>query len=260
MNIDFHTHGKLAKALPFDEEYPKWIFGECSKNPNLDAVCLTEHFNTTSFEEFYHYIYENSEKDGDCLIFQRARIFPGMEIDVKEEAHILVLGKFEDIIEINRKLENHKTKETFLPFDNLMKLLAGYELIIGAAHPFRGPGSIPKLSKSQLSHFDFIDLNGKDAALGGQENIDKVMEFALSINKPVLCGSDTHQALQYGINYSIFHEEFNTFKQLKEEIEKNNFKLEISDTIKEQVRQATMFKAALKKIHALGGNYTEVLN
>ena len=28
MYIDFHTHGKLAKRLPFSTAYTDWLFGE----------------------------------------------------------------------------------------------------------------------------------------------------------------------------------------------------------------------------------------
>ena len=55
MKIDFHTHGKLAKKLPFSKEYTDWLFGEAQKT-GLDALCLTEHFNTLGFQEIYRYI------------------------------------------------------------------------------------------------------------------------------------------------------------------------------------------------------------
>ena len=45
MYIDFHTHGKLAKKLPFSKEYTDWLLRE-AKEAGLDAICLTEHFNT----------------------------------------------------------------------------------------------------------------------------------------------------------------------------------------------------------------------
>lgn len=258
MNIDFHTHGKLAKALPFNEKYPEWMFEEC-KSTDLDAICLTEHFNTKSFKDFYNFVYKNSEKDGDCLIFNGLKIFPGMEIDILEGAHILVLGKFEDIMEINEKLEHNKTKETFLIFDDLMKLLDNYDLIIGAAHPFRSNGAIPTLRKEQLEKFDFVDLNGKDTALEGEKNIELIKDFASAISRPILCGSDTHQAFQYGSVYNEFENDVTTFFNLREEIKNERYKIKISDTIKEKVKSATLLKMALKKIHALGGNYIEIL-
>ena len=40
MYLDFHTHGKLAKKLPFSQEYTHWLFGE-ARSAGLDALCLT---------------------------------------------------------------------------------------------------------------------------------------------------------------------------------------------------------------------------
>ena len=64
MKIDFHTHGKLAKKLPFSEEYTNWLFQEASK-AGLDAICLTEHFNTWGFDEIYQYIANHFEQEQD---------------------------------------------------------------------------------------------------------------------------------------------------------------------------------------------------
>lgn len=258
MNIDFHSHVKLAKSLPVNEKYLQWMFEECKKT-SLDSICLTEHFNTKAFQDLYELIYDNSEKDGDCLIFNGLKIFPGMEVDILEGAHILVLGKFEDIIDLNEKLEDHKTKETFLTFDDLMDLLEPYDLIIGGAHPFRSNGAIPSLTKDQLEKLDFIDLNGKDTALEGKKNIEKIEAFARKISKPILCGSDTHQAFQYEAVYNEFENDVNTFEDLREEIENGRYKLKISATIEDQVKSATLLKKALKAIHALGGDYIDVL-
>ena len=52
MYMDFHTHGKLAKRLPFSTVYTDWLFGE-AKGAGLDALCLTEHFNTLGFDQVY---------------------------------------------------------------------------------------------------------------------------------------------------------------------------------------------------------------
>ena len=55
MYMDFHTHGKLAKRLPFSTVYTDWLFGE-AKGAGLDALCLTEHFNTLGFDQVYGYL------------------------------------------------------------------------------------------------------------------------------------------------------------------------------------------------------------
>ena len=40
MKLDFHTHGKLAKRLPFSTVYTDWLFGE-AKNAGLDPDKLS---------------------------------------------------------------------------------------------------------------------------------------------------------------------------------------------------------------------------
>ena len=66
MRLDFHTHGKLAKKLPFSTAYTDWLFGE-ARRAGLDALCLTEHFNTLQFADVYGYIASVSRRIGDTL-------------------------------------------------------------------------------------------------------------------------------------------------------------------------------------------------
>ena len=78
MYIDFHTHGKLAKKLPFSTVYTDWLFGE-ARRAGLDALCLTEHFNTLQFDELYGYLMSVCDRQGDTLVTgDGLRIFAGM--------------------------------------------------------------------------------------------------------------------------------------------------------------------------------------
>ena len=105
MRLDFHTHGKLAKKLPFSTTYTDWLFGE-ARRAGLDALCLTEHFNTLQFADVYGYIASVSRRTGDALELENGlKIFPGMETDVAEGGHILSVGPLEAILELNRRLE-----------------------------------------------------------------------------------------------------------------------------------------------------------
>lgn len=258
MNIDFHTHRKLAKNLPFSNLYTDWLI-EVAKKTSLDAICLTEHFNTIEFDKLYNYIKNNSEKDGDSLIFNDFRIFPGMEIDIKEKGHILVLGSIEEILELNQELSPNKKVSDFLPFSDLLKILKNYNLILGAAHPFRPGGNIPNLKENEIKEFDFLDLNGKDMANNKDYAINNTRKLSNTYNIPVVAGSDTHQALQYGCTWTNFEEDINTFSKLKREIELENYKIQVSQSINSQVKSAGLLKKALKEIHSLGGDYVQIL-
>lgn len=145
MRLDFHTHGKLAKKLPFSTAYTDWLFSE-ARRAGLDALCLTEHFNTLQFDELYGYLSAISRRTEDVLELPNGlRIFPGMETDVAEGGHILSIGPLEAVLELNRRLEPYKQKGQFLPFAQLMRLFEEYPVLVGCGHPFRSPGHVPEL-------------------------------------------------------------------------------------------------------------------
>ena len=259
MKLDFHTHGKLAKRLPFSTQYTDWLFGE-AKEAGLDALCLTEHFNTLQFDEIYGYILKKSRREGDTLVLENGlRIFPGMETDIAEGGHVLTLGRAEDILELNRRLALYKTPGRFLPFEKLMDLFREYDVLVGAGHPFRAGGHIPELPEEQLSRFDFLDLNGKDVAEDRERTERLTYGLGEKLGKPVIGGSDTHQAVQYGCICTDFEEEAATLPELYRQMKAGTYRILISDQAHFQVKTAGILKRALKEIHALGGDYVGVL-
>lgn len=258
MYLDFHTHGKLAKYLPFSKEYTNWLLEE-AKKAGLDGICLTEHFNTQQFKEVYQYIYDISEKEGDCLVVKGLKIFPGMETDIAEGGHVLCIGPMDAILELNEKLEPYKEKGHFLPFGKLMELYSEYPVLVGAGHPFCDGGNIPFLSEDLLKKFDFIDLNGKDVAVNREKTEKATYELAGKLGIPVAAGSDTHQAVQYGCIKTNFEREFSTIVKLAEELQNNRFSIEIHSEAEYKVKTAALLKKCLKQIHALGGDYVETL-
>ena len=259
MRIDFHTHGKLAKRLPFSTEYTDWLFDE-AKAAGLDGLCLTEHFNTLQFDELYRYLLQISTREGDTLVLKNGlRIFPGMETDIAEGGHILSLGSAETILELNRRLSEHKQKGQFLPFEQLRDLFDEYDVLVGAAHPYREGGNIPKLPPAQLKRLDFLDLNGKDVA-EDRERAERLTHFLGNrLQKPVVSGSDTHQAVQYGCIWTDFSASITTLSELRRQMCAGTYRIAVSAQAAFQVRTAGILKRALKEIHALGGDYVGVL-
>lgn len=259
MYIDFHTHGKLAKKLPFSKIYTNWLLEE-AKNGGLDAICVTEHFNTLQFDEMYQYIVDSCKRDGDSLLASNGlRIFTGMETDIAEGGHVLCIGKPEEILELNHKLEPYKEKKYFLPFEKLMNLFSEYAVIVGAGHPYREGGHIPELPMEQLKRFHFLDLNGKDIAIKPKETEEKVLALGECLGIPVVSGSDTHQAVQYGCVRTCMEKEVNMVKELYQEMLAGNYKICTSEYAAFQVKAAGLLKKALKEIHAAGGDYVSVL-
>ena len=259
MRLDFHTHGKLAKKLPFSTAYTDWLFSE-ARRAGLDALCLTEHFNTLQFDELYGYLSAISRRTEDVLELPNGlRIFPGMETDVAEGGHILSIGPLEAVLELNRRLEPYKQKGQFLPFARLMRLFEEYPVLVGCGHPFRSPGHVPELPEEQLRRLGFLDLNGKDLALDRARTEELTYALAQRLNTPVVSGSDTHQAVQYGCVTTVFERECRSISALKAEMDAGRYEIVLSDTAAAQVRTACLLKRSLKEIHALGGDYVSIL-
>lgn len=258
MNLDFHTHGKLAKYLPFSEEYTDWLLKE-AKNSGLDAICLTEHYNTQEFDRLYRYISKRGVLQKDTYIIDGLKIFPGMETDIQEGGHVLSIGPMEAILELNHRLEFYKAKGKAMEASKLMELFSEYPVLVGAAHPFRDEGHIPELPANILNHFDFIDMNGKDIALDRDRTLKLTKAFGIMINRPVVAGSDTHQSVQYGSIKTCFEKDFSSFKELKMEMDAGRYTISIHPEAELKVKTAALLKRSLKEIHALGGDYVSVL-
>ncbi|MBP3544311.1 MAG: hypothetical protein J6J86_08800, partial [Lachnospiraceae bacterium] len=197
---------------------------------------------------------------GDTLITRDGlRIFSGMETDIAEGGHILSIGTPENILELNALLEPYKEKGKFLPFNKLMDLFEQYPVIVGAAHPYREGGHIPDLPLEQLKRLHFLDLNGKDVASDRKYFEEKTDELAKMLNIPMISGSDTHQAVQYGCICTHIFNAANTVEKLYEQMKQNNYEITVASNADFQVKTAGLLKKALKEIHALGGDYVSVL-
>ncbi len=258
MYVDFHTHGKLAKYLPFSVPYTNWLLTQ-ARQSGLDAICLTEHFNTQQFDLLYRCIATHGTPQGDCYVWDGLKVFPGMETDIAEGGHILSLGPMEAILELNQSLEPYKAKGHFLPFEKLMDLFDQYPVLVGGGHPFREGGYIPQLPPEQLARLDFLDLNGKDIAQDRARTEARTYTLGQQLQRPVVAGSDTHQAVQYGCIRTHFEADFDTFAQLKEEMDGGRYTICVHDEAAFKVSTATLLKRALKEIHALGGDYVSIL-
>ncbi|MDU4694224.1 MAG: PHP domain-containing protein [Paenibacillus sp.] len=251
MRIDLHTHAKLSKATDFSPAYYKEMIAEAKAN-GLHALALTEHFNTRNFHE----VYENLDRlypfNGEYYEADSLRIFPGMEVDIRETGHILLIGRKEHILEVRHALDNYTKKSSFIPFNELMTLAENYPLLKIGAHPFRVSTPLHHLEPEQLRRLDAFDLNAKDMyEYGNEVNHANVERFAAELGKPVTAGSDTHQCLQYGSLYNELHHPCDSVAELKQAILSGAYELRVADSLPLQVKASVMLKKLLKRLAQL---------
>ncbi|MEF7438914.1 PHP domain-containing protein [Paenibacillus lautus] len=248
MKIDLHTHAKLSKASDFSKHYYEEMIREALDN-GLDALALTEHFNTRHFDEVYRQLDSMFPYNGEYYDAGGLKIFPGMEVDIRETGHILLIGRKEVILEIRRRLDGYTEKGAFIPFDDLMDLAEAFPLLKIGAHPFRESTPLHHLTRSQLSRLDAFDLNAKDMyQYGSEANQDQVQRFAAALGKPVTAGSDTHQCLQFGSVYNELQMPCESADELKSAIMQGAYRLHVSDCLPIKVKASVMLKKLMKEI------------
>ncbi|WP_334074071.1 PHP domain-containing protein [Paenibacillus sp. A14] len=251
MRIDLHTHAKLSKATDFSPAYYEEMIREAVAN-GLDALALTEHFNTRHFFE----VYENMDRmypyNGEYYEAGSLKIFPGMEVDIRETGHILLIGRKEHILEARQQLEPYTEKGGFIPFADLLTLAEAHPLLKIGAHPFRESTPLHHLDRSDLQRLDAFDLNAKDMyEYGCEPNREHVERFAAELGKPVTAGSDTHQCLQYGSVYNELRQPCHSVADLKQAISSGAYDIHVADSLPLQVKASVMLKKLLKRLAQL---------
>lgn len=248
MNFDFHTHGKLSKKVEFSLDYFKNMV-EAAKANGLDGFALTEHFNTRNFFDVYNILDEVYPYEHGYYLVDNVKVFPGMEVDIQEVGHILIVADRTTIREIRTLLDPYSSKGNFIKFAQLFELVAPFEILIMGAHPYRKSTPLYNLDPILLNKLDAFDLNGKDLySMGIEENSHLVYQFAKKLNKPVVGGSDTHHQLQYGCILNKLKKDCNTVSDLKDVILSGDYSIHIAEELPEKVQNATEQKAIEKKI------------
>lgn len=247
MHIDFHSHVKISKKSAFHPDYFEQMIEEAKLN-GLDAICLTEHFNTIRFFDVYDYLDAHYPYIDDYYEVNGFKVFPGMEVDVKEGGHTLVIGQRQSIRTIREQLEPYTTKGHFLSIDQLNEWVKANNCLFIGAHFYRESTPLIHLTDQQLQYFDALDLNGKDLFSYDMASYQaKLTDVAHRLNLPIVGGSDTHHFLQYGVIYNTLHDVV-TIEQLKDAVINHQVKVVIDPNLPVRVKGATVAKKYLKRL------------
>ncbi|AOZ92958.1 PHP-associated domain-containing protein [Paenibacillus crassostreae] len=246
MRIDLHTHAKWSKNTDFSYEYFRNMMQVAYKN-QLDAIALTEHFNTRQFGDIYDTLDRHYQYEKDYYMVEGVKVFPGMEVDVQENGHILLIGARENIITVRSKLENHTTEGHYIEMAHLLDLSDEHSCLSIGAHPFRELNPLSHVKPELLTRLNAFDLNGRDLHHVGQQMEEKVNRLAELIGLPVVGGSDTHQLLQFGSVYNQFEQDCDTIDQLRDAIRLGTYKYQISQHLDSKVQLAEAEQARYKK-------------
>jgi hypothetical protein len=240
MFIDFHTHTKLSKKTDFSLSYFYRMIGAARK-AGLHATALTEHFNTRNFHEIYDTLdrelpYRDHYYDVDGF-----RVFCGIEMDIREKGHILLIGERSEIRAIQQKFAHNKDKDTFPHGQDLFDFADRYNVLKIGAHPTRRSTPLTHLDPALLNRLEFLDLNGRETRTRAE-----LEAFAQKLGKPIVAGSDSHHPIQFGSVRNNFHRDCRTIDDIRRCVHEGLYSIEVSPIIGLKVSAAKMIKRTIK--------------
>ena len=209
-------------------------------------MALTEHFNTLNFTDMMDQLDQHFDYRNDYYIVG-LKVFSGMEVDVANKGHILVIGNRSIIRDLRQQLEPHTAKDSFMPLEELLDRTDGYPLLRIGAHPMRESTPLTHHAAETLQRLDALDVNAKDLFQYGFGMADKVRQFADELGLAAIAGSDSHQPLQFGSVINRLDNACDTAEQLRGELMNGSYQLEISTCLNVKVKTAQMMKELLKK-------------
>ncbi len=190
MYIDLHTHIKLLRNMDFDiNHFDKFV--KVSKRRGLNAIVATVHFDTKDFYKIYDTIKEKYEYKNDYFDIDGFKVFSGIEVDVKGDANVLVIGSLDDVIKIRQLFPEKITKEDYITINELTRIAREKDMLLIGAHPFRKNNKLYTYDRLYVTGLDSVELNGTDIKLK-----EKMYEYAEDLNMPLTAGSDAHTIYQ----------------------------------------------------------------
>lgn len=247
MWIDFHVHGKLAKSVDFDLTYfNKEI--ECAKEAGLDSFVLSEHFNTKDYYVMFEDMKENFNYIGDHYLINEIKVFMGLEVDVENGGHVVLISNRNNILKVRKRLDNYTEKGNFIPFKDLLDLADEFDCIKIGAHPYRGEHPLAENQDfDQLKRLDALDLNAKDIFTKGFDLAHSELDtLSKELGNHIVTGSDTHYPSQLGSVKTRLGKDCATIQEIRECVKAGDYEIEVSDILDVKVFTANTTKRYLK--------------
>jgi predicted metal-dependent phosphoesterase TrpH len=246
MQVDLHFHAVLSKKIGFEPAFFQESVRQ-ARRVGLDALAMTNHFNTPNFEGVYAYLDREYIYTGSYYDVDGVRLYPGIEVNVREGPHVVVLGEREAILAYHARFRHNMTPETYCSAHEVFDRQEGLRLLTVLAHPLRPGREITRIGARLYSRFHALELNARDLVLVGREIAARTERVAWEYGLPMIAGSDTHHYHQLGSVYNRFEPVFGSVIELADRIARGEYAVQIDGRIDRRVLRARTAKEALKR-------------
>jgi predicted metal-dependent phosphoesterase TrpH len=197
--IDTHSHPNMSKHFNFN---PRSIerMARMARRVGLDGLALTEHFHAVGFWPVHEHLERTYPIEGGVFRADRLALIPGAEINIREGAHIIVLGEVNELRRLDRAFPEPLSRRYEPTFREFLDVSEYFDVARIGAHMFRRTKELGKFRIDDLKRLHALEVNGKDF---GTEVMLLVQARALGL--PIVAGSDAHHWLQLGVRHTLMH-------------------------------------------------------
>lgn len=194
--IDTHTHPKISKHFAFNPPSVARTV-RMAKRVGLDGVALTEHFHATGYWDIHRHVEATFPCRQGVFWADGVALIPGAEINIREGAHVIVLGAWAEIRRLDGAFPGLLSQGYEPRLREFLDVSDDFQVARIGAHMFRPSKELGKFSAIDLRRLHALEVNGKDF---GTEIMLLVQARALGL--PIVAGSDAHHWLQVGVRHT----------------------------------------------------------
>ncbi len=246
MNIDFHVHGALSKKIIFDMDFLRRKL-ETARKSGLHALALTDHSDCKNVDRVHSALDRELDYVGPHYRAQGLRLLPGLEVEVSEGPHLLVVSDRDTIRIYRERLRLSINGMGTCPARVFLDIQEDLEALTIFAHPFRNTCEVSRVDPSLYPRFDAVGLNARDLYFHGALVRARTEIFARTYRLPVVAGSDAHHYHQLGSVYNQFHRPFNSIADLRSLIADGAYRIRIHEKLGDKVAAARKAKRLMKE-------------
>src|SRR5262252_1670696 len=199
--IDTHSHPKMSKHFKFDPTNVQRMI-RMARRVGLDGLSLTEHFHATDFWAVHDHLERTYPSEGGVFWTDGLALIPGAEINIREGAHVIVLGEVAELRRLDRAFSSRLSERYEPMLREFLDVTDVFDIVRIGAHMFRPQKELGKFCAADLRRLHALEINGKDF---GTEMM--LIAQARALGLPIVAGSDAHHWLQLGVRHSLVHTE-----------------------------------------------------
>jgi hypothetical protein len=131
----------------------RWAVGEPhgpdGKQIGLDAIALTEHFHGRESWSIYRHLFREYRSDRGVFWAEGVAIIPGAEANIREGAHVIVLGEVGELRRLDRAFATQRSEGYEPRLREFLDTSENFDVVRIGAHMFRPTKELGKFRAAQ---------------------------------------------------------------------------------------------------------------